>query len=49
MAWLNQSSLDTTRRVQFILLPLFRAQVVKWQTRMIQVHVPRGMGVQVPP
>lgn len=24
------------------------AEVVKWQTRMIQVHVPLGMGVQVP-
>lgn len=26
----------------------FQAEVVEWQTRMIQVHVPQGVGVQVP-
>lgn len=25
-----------------------QAEVVEWQTRMIQVHVLRGVGVQVP-
>ena len=29
-------------------IPLI-ASVVEWQTRMIQVHMPRGVGVQVPP
>jgi hypothetical protein len=24
------------------------AQVVEWQTRMLEVHVPKGVGVQVP-
>ena len=26
-----------------------RARVVKWQTRMFEGHVPKGVGVQVPP
>ena len=30
-------------------VPFFTARVVKWHTRMLEVHVERSVGVRVPP
>jgi hypothetical protein len=43
-----QSLFSCTVRRVFQRAPSFIAQVVEWQTRMLEVHVPQGVRVQVP-
>jgi hypothetical protein len=43
-----QSLFTCTSRQEFQRAPSFIAQVVEWQTRMLEVHVPQGVRVQVP-